>query len=168
QARSRIMAIGSGRPTARQTATLLWESHIDCEGTVSPDGNYVSYTDWSTGNMALHDLAKGADFPVTKTGTWKAGAAEFAESAAFSRDGKQVAYQWFEAKTRRFELRVTGITPDAAPRPVFHSEEFRWVAPHDWSPDGKWIATGLEPENSDARTFEGIKPGQKAAVGLVG
>src|SRR6185369_2084795 len=39
QARSRIMAIGSGRPTARQTATLLWESHIDCEGTVSPDGN---------------------------------------------------------------------------------------------------------------------------------
>ncbi len=168
QARPKIVALESTRPMDRQTATLLWKSDIDCEGTISPDGRYVSYTDWNNGNMAFHDLARGSDFPITKTGTWKAGAAEFAETAAFSRDGKQLAYQWFEAKTGRFELRVTGVTGDAAPRPLFHSEEFRWAAPHDWSPDGKWIAAGLEPENSDARTYEGIKPGQKAALGLVG
>jgi dipeptidyl aminopeptidase/acylaminoacyl peptidase len=118
--------------------------------------------------MAFHDLVRGTDFPVTKTGVWKPGAAEFAETAAFSRDGKQVAFQWFEGKTSRFEMRVTAVGGDAAPRPLFHSDEFRWVAPQDWSPDGKWIATGLEPENSDARTFDGIKPGQRAAVGLVG
>jgi Tol biopolymer transport system component len=168
QARPRMVALESGRRMDRQTATLLWKSDIDCEGTISPDGRYVSYTDWKTGNMAFQDLVKGTDFPVTKTGTWKDGAAEFAETAAFSRDGKQLAYQWFEHKTGRFELRVTGLTGDAAPRSLFHSEEFRWVAPHDWSPDGKWIAAGLEPENSDARTFEGIKPGQKAAIALVG
>ncbi len=168
QARPKIVAFESGRPMDRQTATLLWKSDIDCEGTISPDGRYVSYTDWKSGNMAFRDLVKGTDVPVTNTGTWKAGAAEFAETAAFSRDGRQVAYQWFEGKTSRFELRMTDVSGNGAPRHVFHSEEFGWVAPHDWSPDGKWIAVGLEPENSDARTFEGIKPGQRAAVGLVG
>ncbi|MEO5952014.1 MAG: hypothetical protein ABIQ44_06025, partial [Chloroflexia bacterium] len=118
--------------------------------------------------MAFRDLVKGTDSPATNTATWKEGAAEFAETAAFSRDGNQTAYQWFEAKTGRFELRIAAVSGNAAPAKVFHSEEFRWVAPHDWSPDGKWIAVGLEPENSDARTFDGIKPGQRAAVGLVG
>jgi len=166
QARPKIVALGNAHSLDRQTATLLWKADIDCEGTISPDGRYVSYTDWNTGNMAFRDLIKDVSFPVTTTGTWK-GASEFAETAAFSRDGKQVAYQWFEGNKARFELRITGTSAGAVPRSVFRSEEFRWVAPHDWSPDGKWIAVGLEPENSDARTFEGIKPGQRAALGLV-
>src|SRR5262249_15214094 len=136
------------------------------EGSVSPDGRYYSYPDWDTGNLAVHDFATGMDRAITTAGTWKRGESAFAEESAISRDGKQIAYCWYEGKTNRFDLRVANLTGDPNPRKVFEPE-MRFVAPQDWSPDGKWIAVTEEPENSDVRTGQPVRVGLKAAISLV-
>jgi Tol biopolymer transport system component len=113
---------------------------VELDGTVSPDGRYISYEDWGTGNLMLHDLTTGEDRQVTHEGTGPQG--EYAEMSAISRDGKQVAYGWFlPGKPGRYELRVAPLERAGTQpfRRLFNSEEVSWVEPQDWSPDGKWI-----------------------------
>src|SRR5712691_3992072 len=45
--------------------------NVDTYGSVSPDGRVLSFTDWSTGDLALHDLTTGQDRRLTNKGTWK-------------------------------------------------------------------------------------------------
>jgi Tol biopolymer transport system component len=113
---------------------------VELDGTVSPDGRYISYEDWDTGNLMLHDLTTGEDRQITHEGTGPQG--EYAEPSAISRDGKQVAYGWFlPGKPGRWELRVAPLERAGGPpfRRLFNSEEVGWVEPQDWSPDGKWV-----------------------------
>src|SRR4051794_19806068 len=50
-ARSRLAALGSSRSMARQTTSAVWkDKSVTIESAVSPDGRYISYADWSTGN----------------------------------------------------------------------------------------------------------------------
>src|SRR5687767_4433484 len=52
---------GSSQP-GRPTNTLVWKGgKVDSGGTVSPDGRYISFVDWGTGNLALHEIATGQD-----------------------------------------------------------------------------------------------------------
>src|SRR5690348_16859708 len=107
---------------------------VDTLGTVSPDGRVLSFVDWSTGDLALHDLATGEDRRLTHKGTW-ADNVEFAEESTISRDGKQVAYAWFN-KDYLYELRVSDLN-GGAPQVLLSNPDVMWVAPYDWSPDGK-------------------------------
>ena len=168
-ARAHLDTAGSAQ-SLRQITTLVWAGqNADDEGSVSSDGRYISYPDWKTGNLAVHDFVTGTERAITTTGTWeKKGEAAFAEESAISRDGKQIAYGWYEGKTNRFELRVANVTGDANPQKIFQSGEMRFLSPDDWSPDGKWIAVHMEPENSDARTGQPARPGMKAAIAMVG
>jgi Tol biopolymer transport system component len=167
-ARVKIADLRGAQP-GRQTTTLVWSGpNADNEGSVSPDGRYISYPDWRTGNLAVHDFITGTDRAITTEGTWTRGNSAFAEESAIARDGKQIAYCWYEHKANRFDLRVANLTGDPKPRKIFESAEMRFIAPADWSPDGKWIAVNMEPENSDARTGQPARPGLKAALGLVG
>jgi len=167
QARARLAALRTGAQTGPVSRVVWRGAKLDSEMAVSPDGRYISYPDWSTGNLGLHDLVSGTDRALTSSGTWKPGEAEFAEGSAWSKDGKRVAYNWYEKKTGRFALRVVDVTGANPPRQLFSSPDMLWVSPRDWSPDGKWIAVGLEPENSDARTTQPVQAGAKAALGLV-
>jgi Tol biopolymer transport system component len=168
QARTKLAGLGS-RLSGRQTTTVVWSGgKVDAGGSISPDGRYLSYPDWHTGNLGIHDVQTGADRDLTTDGSWKRGEVEFAEDSAISRDGKQAAYAWYQGKPNRFELRITNLTAESSPRKIFESAEMRYVSPQDWSPDGKWIAVSLEPENSDARTGEPVRPGMRATLGLVG
>lgn len=92
---------------------------VDTMGTVSADGRYLSFTDWSTGDLAIRDLAAGTVRKLTAKGTWQA-SDDFAESSAISRDGTQIAYGWYNGKTTKYELRLlrTDAAPGSAPRAV--------------------------------------------------
>ena len=141
QARTKLVGFRSGQ-TGRQTTTVVWsDAKVDPDETISPDGRYISYPDWKTGNLAVHDFQTGTDRALTTDGAWKLGEAEFSEDSAFSRDGKQVTYAWYQKKTNRFELRIVNFTGEPKPRKLFESAEMRYVSPQDWSPDGKWIAS---------------------------
>jgi Tol biopolymer transport system component len=151
--------LGGGTQTRRQTNTLVRsgpKTYID--GTVSLDGRYFSYVDWDTGDVALREIATGTDRLLTKTGNLAGtgtGWNDYAEGTAISRDGKQIAYSWWDEKTKRYDLRVLNVAGEPNPRRLVGDPEFDWLAPRDWSPDGKWIAVLLWRRN------------QTSAIGLV-
>jgi len=110
-------------------------------GTVTADGRLVSFVDWSTGNIALHDLATGSDRPLTNKRTFMESPLEFGQETAISPDGRQVAYAW-HTKDLLWDLRVVGTAgaASAPPRVVPADGTIASIAPYAWSPDGRWIA----------------------------
>jgi len=152
-AQARLLALGGIR-TGVAYRQVWTGPKVDHEGRVSPDGRYLSCVDWDTGDLALHDFATGSDRRLTNKGTWER-SAEFAEGSVISRDGRQVAYAWFNGDDR-YELRVANLPASGLvqPRRLFDSEDVNWISPSDWSPDGKSIAVALE--RKDRRYHVGV------------
>jgi Tol biopolymer transport system component len=139
--------LGSGTRPARQMNTLVWgPPKADDGGTVSLDGRYLSATDWDSGDLIVHDLASGPDRYLTHTGQQKGDRQKvYAEESAISKDGKLVAYAWFDEKSNpQYQLWVANATGDANPRRLFGDPDVKWLMPHDWSPDGKWIVVQVQ------------------------
>jgi Tol biopolymer transport system component len=135
--------LGGVAQPARQTSTLLWSSpNVDPQASVSFDGRYIAYPDWDTGDLGLHDIATGTDRGLVNKGTWK-DSSSYAEQSAISRDNKLIAYAWFNQETKRYELWLANLSGDAKPRRLFDNTDSEWIAPFDWSPDGKWVAMHL-------------------------
>jgi Tol biopolymer transport system component len=160
---SRRLALSGGGPAGQQTARAVWTGSkipgsYACG--LSPDGRFIIFPDWDTGNLTLHDFISGADRALTHAGSWKHGETASAEAAAVSRDGKQVAYAWFDDRLGgRYELRVIGLNGDSNPRRIFENASVSYVEPADWSPDGKWIAVYLEGKQVEKKTRQ---------IGLIG
>jgi Tol biopolymer transport system component len=114
---------------------------VDSYGSVSADGRFISYTDWSTGDLALHDVVAGQD-------------ASFAMGSTISPDGRQVAYGWLIAspqvpRRERFaEVRVIDVD-GGKPRVVFKDPDVIGAYVHDWTPDGKSLAVVLRRSDSE-------------------
>jgi len=146
EARTRLAALtrtsaGSAGIVTRQ----VWkDKDVDTTGTISADGRYLSFTDWSTGDLAVRDLATSSNRRLTNKGTW-AQSEDFAEYSVMRHNGHQVAYAWYDDKTDRFDLRIVETRPDRpAPRILYSNEDVEYLRPADWSPDGQWIAVELE------------------------
>ena len=154
-----LIMVGNGvRPvSAQQDAAVVtrqvWIMPPKAEvfsGTVSPDGRYIPYIDWAPehhGDLFLHNLTTGRARRLTDTAGPGSPSPEdqFAEETSFSRDGKQLAYTWFDGKKDRYEIRVVSVEGTGVPayRRLFENQDVFWVAPFDWSPDGSWIAVSL-------------------------
>ena len=104
----------------------------------------------NTATLYLHDLATGADRQLTNTGTdGKSGenvVDEFAEEYAFTPDDSQLAYSWYRKDHDRYEIRVVDLRGAGVPpfRVIFDNPDVEWAGPENWSPDGKWLAVGIE------------------------
>jgi Tol biopolymer transport system component len=107
-------------------------------GEPSPDGKYLSYVDWDTGDLAILDIATGKKRHLTNKGTW-AESSEFAEYTRWSPDGSQIAYDWFN-ENNFIEIRIIGLD-GSEPRILYRNENVDWIQTYDWSPDGKQILT---------------------------
>lgn len=120
----------------------IWDGfEVDTTGAVSPDGRYLSFVDWKTGDLAVRDLAAGTNRRLTNKGPWTR-LSEFALFSKWAPDGRRVLYQWYN-KDEIFELRVVDIM-DPAPRIVFqHQSKMKYIQPFDWSPDGKNVLAGF-------------------------
>jgi Tol biopolymer transport system component len=130
---------------ASMTTRRLWTGpNVDGLGTVSPDGRTLSFVDWDTGDLAIHDFATGEDRRLTRKGTWE-DSDDFAEESTISPDGTRVAYSWFVGAKRRYEIRVVRLDEPGLPtaRTVYDNPEVRWIGPFDWSPDGQWLAVAV-------------------------
>jgi len=142
-----------------QTVRAIWTGPgVDAMGSPSLDGRYLSYTDWSTGDLAVRDFVDGNSRRLTNTGGWEQ-SGDFAEFSSLSPDGRQIAYAWFvdSGETRdarvcrcRYQLRVMDVTGPEAGKPRIlmglDSGAF-WVRPAGWMPDGRSIvvARSLTP-----------------------
>ena len=138
QARARLAALGA--PAEAAGSSRLTVRRVlggDVSGKVSPDGRYVSVTEWSTGDLAIHDLASGEVRRLTETGD-VAGSGSYAEFSVPSPDGRSVAYAWVH---ETYDLCVVGID-GSKPRVLRVSGD--GVArqfPLAWSPDGRHLLT---------------------------
>ena len=145
EASRRLAAMSVGGKPQQPSTRLVWAGPKADGDSVSPDGRYLSYTDWDTGNLVLHDLVSDTDRVLTANGSMGPGSQAFADgSSVISRDGRQIVYAWYEDKTNRDEAWVADLSGDPHPRRLFDGAAY----PYDWSPDGKWIVISAGDEHT--------------------
>jgi Tol biopolymer transport system component len=120
-------------------------------GTVSPDGKYFPYTNWENGDLYLRDLVTGTDRRVTNVSGLLSRPGQFAVQAAFSKDGKQLAFGWLNDTVS--DVRIVDTTGAGIPQPrrVFHNDDVKKIWPDDWSGDGRWLAVQVRREDKTAQ-----------------
>ena len=72
---------------------------------LSPGGKQFVYTDWSTGDFYLKEIGSEESRPVTNKGPFSEDKS-YAETAAISPDGEQIASGWYNDEFGMYELRV--------------------------------------------------------------
>lgn len=123
---------------------------VDTLGGISPDGKLLTFTDWTTGDLAVRELANGKNRRITDKGPWTKSTA-FAFFSKWSMDGQSIAYSWWDPdpEGEHFELRLIGLE-ESQPRILFEHKvtPAADVFPLDWHPDGKRILCyfGREPD----------------------
>lgn len=132
-------------PDTGPRTRLLWDDATDLGGTTTRDGRLLAFADWTTGNVGIRDLVSARTAIVTKSGFAARGQAEH---TAFSPDGRSIAYAWLDwsraerDRAVQYELRVVG-SDGSGDRTVWHPQPHVYLEPHDWSPDGEWIAAAV-------------------------
>jgi len=102
-------------------------------GAPSPDGRYVSFTDWDTGNLAVFEIATKKKRPLTGKKDWKDKG--WSENSRWSPDGKKIAYSWW-INDNKNDLRIVGMDGS---EPRILTKSYPWIICSDWSPDGEYI-----------------------------
>ncbi len=139
-ARARIAALSAAAAPAGPRIRQLWAGpDVDMEGGVSPDGRWLTYAHWETGDLGVRDLQAGAHKLLTNTGGWEK-SGDFAEDSIYSPDGKLIAYNWFvESKDNSKDHEVRLMNADGSGVRVLFKKP-GWVVPQAWSGDGKSLA----------------------------
>jgi Tol biopolymer transport system component len=105
----------------------------------SPDGRFVSLTDWTTGDVALRNLETGEIRHVTHNpAPWDPG---FAVLPRLSPDGNQIVYEWWDNERAGSELRVVD-RDGSEPRTLLGGD----IGPFGWSPDGRFVLAARRVE----------------------
>lgn len=133
-----VMAAGTG-PRVRQ----VWAGpDVDDEGSISPDGRYLTYAHWETGDLGVRDLATNTTKLLTNTGGWTKSGGEFAQDSRYSPDGKRLAYNWFlpasGGNQGGYEVRVMNADGSGV-RTLGWKGGNGYPVPACWSPDGKTV-----------------------------
>lgn len=153
QARARLAALKSGAaaPGRESTLTIRRVPNLDMYAKPSPDGKYLAYTDYKTGNLALLEVATGTTRLLTNDGSW-GDVDQYAEFSAWSRDSKRIAFEWSvdSAKESRSELRVVSLDGTAAPATIT-TPGAGYVWPVQWARDGSHILCGYQVGRGDWR-----------------
>jgi Tol biopolymer transport system component len=139
---------GKGGTDSGIVTRQVWTGpDVDAYGGISVDGRLLSFTDWKTGDLAIHDLTTGLNRRLTDKKDWID--PTFAMGSAISRDGKQVAYGWgvvspgVPVKDHFAEVRLIDMN-GGKPRTLFASHDVAWAYVHDWSADGQWLAVDVD------------------------
>ncbi len=115
---------------------------VDFEGRPSPDGRFISTTDWDTGDLGLRDLVADSTRHITNKGSWSANP-DFAEASAISPDGKTIVFGWFSMKGPQFEVRAAPISgrDSGKVRTIFSAPDLEFPSVQSFTPDGRQVAT---------------------------
>jgi Tol biopolymer transport system component len=135
RARSRLDALTSnlaepGGPTLRRVG-----SNAPGAVAASADGQTFSFVDRRTGRLGVRDQATGETRMLTDNPqrAWQT----YVLGNVPSRDGKSVAYTWY-SEQHPVELRLIS-SRGGEPRVLVSNPSIEFIAPVDWSSDGKQI-----------------------------
>jgi len=137
RAQARLDALAStitAREASGPTLRRVWADAPGAGG-ASADGRILSFADRRTGQLGVRDLTTGETRMLTENPPrpWQV----YALGNVPSRDGRFVAYSWYSGP-HPVELRV-GSTRGGEPRVLVSNPAIEFIAPLDWSPDGKQI-----------------------------
>jgi Tol biopolymer transport system component len=122
--------------TSRIVTRRVWAGPgVDLTGSASPDGAFLSFVDWTTGDLAIRDLAIGESRHLTDKGSWSE-SEQLALYSVVSRDGQHVAYTWLN-EDLGLEIRVIPI--EGVEEQVVVKASHEWLQPYDWSPDSRHL-----------------------------
>lgn len=123
-------------------ARQIWTgTDVDIQGMPTSDGRFLTFIDWTTGDVALRDLSAGTTRRVTNNGSL-ASSPEFGMWPVPSADGQHVAYLWFNG--RELELRAASASAGAwTSRVLVRGEELLYAQPFAWSSDAQRLLAVL-------------------------
>ncbi|UCG48546.1 MAG: PD40 domain-containing protein, partial [Phycisphaerales bacterium] len=131
----------------------IWADSADpyFMGAPSPDGKYLSYVDWETGDLAVHELASGKSRRLTNEG-WGKGRPTY---SIFSPDSKYVACRWRGKDSGGLRI----ISLDGSERRfIKHPAGITILRPTNWSTDGKRnLALGVAMWDDSDKAFKFLK-----------
>jgi len=116
---------------------------------LSADGRFLLYTDWSTGDLAIRDLASGQVKRLLAKPGGRNENDDYTWFGVFSPDHRQVAYLWSfdggRGHDSDHQVRVLANEPGAKPRTLLTSSaQYDWFHVAGWAPDGKSILVVAE------------------------
>jgi Tol biopolymer transport system component len=137
-AKARLAALGGPGGAGELVTHRILTDASGVSGVLTADGKYISRIDWKTGDIVQFEVASGQMSRIIN----KAGAAAIEtpyEYLAFSRDGKQIVYDWNpkDSATPASQLRIRNL--DGSGLRTFYSEKGSYVRPRDLSPDAGFI-----------------------------
>jgi len=131
QARVRLAALGGpGGAGGLVTRRVLTDASGVGE-VLTAVGKYIRGIDWDTGDVVQFEVVSGQTSRITNRGPWNETEKSY-DSQAFSRDGKQIAYNSY-TKDWVPQLRIRNL--DGSGLRTLYSEKDSYVVPLDWSPD---------------------------------
>jgi Tol biopolymer transport system component len=151
-AREKLSRIQKARTAVEKTSReftikKIWTGHeADGLGKISPDGRFLAYTDWRTGDLAVLEIATGKKRRLTNKGSWMK-SSEFALFLAWSPNGKQIAYNWWD-ESGYVDMRVMDAAGSKPPRTVhsMKNPESGGAFVIGWTPDGKSVVAAFAEE----------------------
>lgn len=136
---NRVLEARGQEPLPELSTRRLWHgSEVDVQGSISPDGKLLTFSDWregQEGSLAIRDMSTGEIRTLAK---WedKTLRFAFADASLISPDGARVAYIWEEPQS--VSLRVIPIT-GGQPTVLYQNPQTRYVHALAWSPDGSHL-----------------------------
>ena len=127
------------------TNKKIWEGQdIDDSGEISPDGKYLAYNDWDTGDLAVYEIATGKKRKLTNINPGQGSNYDhFAFSPRWSHDSKTIYYAVF-VSLELSELRSIGLN-DTKSKTICKTEgQENWLEVYDISNDGNTILSTIE------------------------
>jgi hypothetical protein len=155
--------LGAAAPeTAVRSDRAVWTGGADMFGRVSPDGRFISFTDWRVfNNLSLYDLRSNTDRPLTGNTSWEGPNWGEAQWSAVSPDSQYVAYVWFTSG--QGEVRIVSVSAGSVPRTLLKFREWTPVA-IDWSPDGKLLAIAAYTKDTGQITVAKVADGSTRVI----
>ena len=131
RARVRLAALAGPGAGGGLVARRVLTDASDVGEVLTADGKFIRGLDWDKGDVVQFEIAGGQITRITNRGPWSETEASY-EYQAFSRDGKQIAYNSY---TKDWVPQVRIRSLDGSILRTLCSEKDSWVAPLDWSPD---------------------------------
>ena len=112
---------------------------VDRSGSVSPDGHLLSFTDWKTGDLLVHDFETGENRRLTRNTGYLPPEFQYAGSSMFSHDGQWLAYTW-QPPGEGMPMEVRAIGRDgSAQRTIYREADRSWLSIEDWTKDRRYL-----------------------------
>jgi len=149
QARVRLAALGGPGGAGGLVTRRVLTDASDVGEVLTADGKYISNMDWDTGDVVQFEVASGQRSRITNRGPWSETEKSY-ENQAFSRDGKQIAYNSY-TKDGVPQVRIRNL--DGSGLRTLYSEKGSYVQPLDWSPDAGSILALLWRNKAEELTL---------------